>query len=103
MASKASFSQKQISKIVLLWGQYKSVNKVCWEFAKTYGLEKHPRLLPRPLAFKRVLNRFQEAGSVHNKSKKGKVKTVRTERNIERVEFRMRNLARIEARSRFVD
>ena len=86
MASKASFSQEQKSKIVLLWGQYKSVNKVRWEFAKTYGLERHPRLLPGPLAFKRVLNRFQEAGSVHNKSKKGKVKTVRTERNIERVQ-----------------
>ena len=49
-----------------------------------YGLDHHPRLLPRILAFKRVINKFSSTGSVLSNTKKGEEieKKARFEDNI---------------------
>ena len=87
MARKSVFSPEQRSQIVFLFGKHKSVKRVHWEFAKMYGLEHHPRSLPKVKAFKRVIDMFSSTGSVLPDTRKGetKEKKVRSEDNIERV------------------
>ena len=87
MARKSVFSPEQRSQIVFLFGEHKSVKRVHWEFAKMYGLEHHPRSLPKVKAFKRVIDMFSSTGSVLPDTRKGetKEKKVRSEDNIERV------------------
>ena len=40
-------------------------DKVRWEFAKFYGLEKKPRLTPTRKRIKYVVDRFLRTGSIH--------------------------------------
>ena len=87
MAPKSVFSLEQRTKIVLLFGKHKSVKRVPWEFAKMYGLEHHPRSLPKIKAFKRVIDMISSTGSVLPDTRKGETeeKKVCSEDNIKRV------------------
>ena len=72
---------------MLLFGEHKSVKRVPWEFAKMYGLEHHPRSLPKIKAFKRVIDMISSTGSVLPDTRKGETeeKKVCSEDNIKRV------------------
>ena len=68
----------------LLWGEYKSTIHVKRAFAKKFGVDKHPRLVPPEVAFKRVVDRFVKTGSVQI-VKQNRPKTIRTPENVQRV------------------
>ena len=81
------FDKDELLKITLLWGKYEDYDKVRWEFAKFYGLEKKPRLTPTRKRIKYVVDRFLRTGSIHPVPQpKVKAKTVRSAENISRVE-----------------
>ena len=88
MPHSASFSKDQKVEIIFLWGKHNDVRKVRSEFAKQYGIERHPRLVPSVKCFRKVINYFEINGSVNQVSKIGRPaesKTVRTDANIEAV------------------
>ena len=82
----APFTEEQKVRIVTLWGELKSVAKVRRKFAQEYGLAHHRREIPGDKAFKRVIDRFLETGSVHPKPRGGHSKTKRTPENAQRVQ-----------------
>ena len=80
-----SFSKDEVVKIVLFYGKFENYQKVRNEYAKFYGISKHPRDLPDVRMFKSVIDRFLGTGSVHKKGAGGRPKAARTEENEERV------------------
>ena len=66
---------------MLLWGKYEDIAKVCRKLALCYGILKHPKKIPDPRVFQRVVNRFLETGLV----KVAPVQRTKTTRNEENV------------------
>ena len=81
----SSFSLQQKIDIVELWSQTKDIRKVRTEFAKRYGISKHPRLVPDVRRLKTVVNHFFKTGSVEPKHPGGRPTSARTENNIQEV------------------
>ena len=53
-----SFSKDEMVRIVLFYGKFENYQKVRNEYAKFYGISKHPRDLPDVRMFKSVIDRF---------------------------------------------
>ena len=85
MARKLAFTQRQLSRIVLLWAKYQSYTKVRREFQKEFHVAKYPRLVPSLCAFRSAIARFNETASAKPSSGGGSNKSVRTVENILRV------------------
>ena len=85
MPYKTPFTSRQLSRIIILWGQHQSLTKVRREFVKDFNLTKHPRRVPKLSAFQRAINRFNETASAKPSSGGGSEKSVRTPQNILRV------------------
>ena len=66
---------------MLLWGKYEDIAKVRREFALCYGILKHPKKIPDPRVFQRVVNRFLETGLVEVAPVQ-RTKTTRNEENV---------------------
>ena len=85
MARKSPFTNRQLSRIVVLWAQHQSLAKVRREFAKEFHLAKHPRLVPSMTVFRNTITRFNETASAKPNSGGGSKMSVRTPQNILRV------------------
>ena len=85
MARKSPFTNRQLSRIVVLWAQHQSLTKVRREFAKEFHLAKHPRLVPSMTVFRNTITRFNETASAKPNSGGGSKMSVRTPQNILRV------------------
>ena len=79
-----SFSKDEMVRIVLFYGKFENYQKVRNEYAKFYGISKHPQDLPDVRMFKSVIDRFLGTGSVHKKGAGGRPKAARTEENEEK-------------------
>ena len=91
MPKKSPFSEEQQKRIIFLWGKHENLTIVCHKFAVEFGIERHPRLLPKDVAFKRVIDRFNKTCSTKIKSPPGKEKTVRVQPIQDQVKTLMRN------------
>ena len=85
MLKQSPFTLEQRIHIISSWNQFKSLTAVWRQFAKEFGLTKHPRKVPDIRYFKDVIDKFNLTGLVNNKSPPGLQKSARTEENIDKV------------------
>ena len=86
MARKLAFTQRQLSRIVVLWAKYQSFIKIRREFQKESHLVKHPQLVPSLYAFRTAIARFNKTASAKPSSGGGSDKSVSNPENILRGE-----------------
>ena len=85
MPKQSPFTLEQRTHIISSWNKSKSLTAVRRQFAKDFGLSKHPRKVPDNRYFKDVIDKFHLTGSVNNKSPPGRPKSARTQENIDKV------------------
>ena len=79
MARKLAFTQRQLSRIVVLLAKYQPLKKVGREFQKEFHLAKHPQLVP---SLTDVIPRSHKTDLVKPCSGGGLENSVRTSENI---------------------
>ena len=61
MGRPSSFTKDQMVNIVLWWGELQNVFKVRRNYAKHYGIDRHPREVPAIRSFKEIVDDFCES------------------------------------------
>ena len=84
MPNTQVLNKEEKRKVVLLWGKYEDIAKVCREFALCFGIHKHPKKVPDVRVFQRVVDRFLETGSVEVAPAQ-RTKTTKTEENVKEI------------------
>ena len=78
------FNHEEKLKLAMLWGKHENYDRVRWEFAKFYEINRKPSLIPPRRVIKRIINKWLETGTLHPK-RKARAITVRTPETIQRV------------------
>ena len=62
------FNHEEKLKLAMLWGKHENYDRVRWEFAKFYEINRKPSLIPPRRVIKRIINKWIETGTLRSSS-----------------------------------